>query len=114
MHDMWMRAADTLTDAIPTNQAVIAYASDMNFMPTAMRPHAMNGLTPGLQHASLDHAIWFHRPTNFNDWHLYHMYSPSASGVRGFNRGEIFNRDGRLVASTAQEGLMRDRLPVEV
>jgi acyl-CoA thioesterase-2 len=79
----------------------------MSLLSTAMRPHAINWRTPGFQSASLDHAIWFHRRSNFNDWHLYAQRSPSASGARGFNLGEIFNADGRLIASTAQEGLMR-------
>jgi len=114
VNDIWMRAVDPLPDEIPANQAAIAYASDMAFMGTSMRPHGVNWQSSGLQHASLDHAVWFHRPTNFNEWHLYHQRSPSASGARGFNLGEIYSRDGRLVASTAQEGLMRYRPPVEV
>ncbi|MDX5393541.1 MAG: thioesterase family protein, partial [Caulobacteraceae bacterium] len=65
--------------------------------------------TPGLQSASLDHAMWFHKPSNFNDWHLYTQDSPSASGGRGFVRGAIYAQDGTLVASVAQEGLMRMR-----
>ncbi|MBV9994668.1 MAG: acyl-CoA thioesterase II [Caulobacteraceae bacterium] len=105
----WMRAARPLPDDIHLNQAVIAYASDMVFMSTSMRPHGLNSQTRGLQHASLDHAVWFHRPSNFGDWHLYAQKSPSASGGRGFNLGEIYSRDGRLVASTAQEGLIRFR-----
>jgi len=78
-----------------------------------MRPHGMSWQTRGLQTASIDHAIWFHRPSNFNDWHLYAQRSPSASGSRGFNLGEVYSQDGRLVASTAQEGLMRYRPPLE-
>jgi acyl-CoA thioesterase II len=109
--NMWMRALAPLGDDPVTHQAVIAYASDMSFMSTGMRPHGLNWQTPGLQTASLDHAIWFHRPSNFNDWHLYAQRSPSASGSRGFNLGELYNRDGRLVASMAQEGLMRYRPP---
>jgi len=109
--NVWMRAMAPLPDATPIQQAVLAYASDMSLLSTAMRPHAMNWRTPGLQTASLDHAIWFHRPSNFNDWHLYAQTSPSASGSRGFNLGQIFNADGRLVASCAQEGLMRHRPP---
>jgi acyl-CoA thioesterase-2 len=110
----WMRAVAPLPDDIHLNQAVIAYASDMAFMSTSMRPHEVNWQSPGLQHASLDHAVWFHRPSNFSEWHLYVQKSPSASGARGFNLGEIYARDGRLVASTAQEGLIRVRPPVEV
>jgi acyl-CoA thioesterase-2 len=109
--DIWMRAAAPLGDDLALNQALIAYASDMSFLSTSMRPHALGWQTPGLQTASLDHAIWFHRRSQFNAWHLYAQKSPSASGSRGFNLGEIYNIDGRLVASTAQEGLMRYRPP---
>ena len=109
--NIWMRAASPLGDDAVMNQAVIAYASDMSFMSTGMRPHGLGWQTPGLQTASLDHAVWFHRPSSFNDWHLYAQRSPSASGSRGFNLGELYNRDGRLVASMAQEGLMRYRPP---
>ncbi len=104
-----MRATDPIGDDPVMNQVVLAYATDMSFMSTGMRPHGMNWRTPGLQTASLDHAIWFHRPSSFNDWHLFAQTSPSASGARGFNLGEIFDIDGRLVASIAQEGLMRYR-----
>ena len=107
--NIWMRAIAPIGRSVVLNQAVIAYASDMSFMSTGMRPHGMNWQTPGLQTASLDHAIWFHRPSSFNDWHLFAQRSPSASGSRGFNFGEIFDIDGRLVASIAQEGLMRRR-----
>jgi acyl-CoA thioesterase-2 len=108
---VWMRAAAPIGVDPAFNQAVLAYASDMSFLSTSMRPHGMNWQTPGLQTASIDHAIWFHRPCDFNDWHLYVQKSPSASGSRGFNLGEIYSQDGRLVASTAQEGLMRYRPP---
>jgi acyl-CoA thioesterase-2 len=87
----------------------MAYASDMGLLETAMRPHGVNWMTPGLQEASLDHAIWFHRPLDFNDWHLYAQESTSASGARGFIRAQVFDRSGRLVASVAQEGLLRQR-----
>jgi acyl-CoA thioesterase-2 len=109
--NVWMRAISPLPDDVAIQQAVLAYASDMSLLSTAMRPHAINWRTPGFQTASLDHAIWFHRRSNFNDWHLYAQRSPSASGARGFNLGEIYNADGRLVASTAQEGLMRLHTP---
>ena len=111
--NVWMRATTPVGDDVVMNQAVLAYASDMSFLSTSMRPHGMGWQTPGLQTASIDHAIWFHRPSSFNDWHLYAQKSPSASGSRGFNLGEIYSRDGRLVASTAQEGLMRYRPPLE-
>lgn len=105
--NVWMRATTPLPDELALQQAALAYASDMSLLSTAMRPHSINWRTPNFQSASLDHAIWFHRRSNFNDWHLYAQRSPSASGSRGFNLGEIFNADGRLIASTAQEGLMR-------
>jgi acyl-CoA thioesterase-2 len=107
--NIWMRATAPLGDDPALNQAVIAYASDMSFLSTSMRPHGWHWQTPGLQSASLDHAVWFHRPSLFNDWHLYAQHSPSASGARGMNFGSIYNQDGRLVASTAQEGLLRRR-----
>jgi acyl-CoA thioesterase-2 len=106
-----MRAVAPLVEDVAVQQAVLAYASDMSLLGTALRPHGVAWRTPGMQTASLDHAIWFHRPSNFNDWHLYAQKSPSASGSRGFNLGEIYDVDGRLVASTAQEGLMRYRPP---
>jgi len=111
VQNVWMRCLTPLPADIAVQQAVLAYASDMSLLSTAMRPHAVGWRTPGFQSASLDHAIWFHRPSNFNDWHLYAQKSPSASGARGFNLGEIYNIDGRLVASTAQEGLTRMRKP---
>ena len=111
--NIWMRAGTPIGDDVVFNQAALAYASDMSFLSTSMRPHGMGWQTPGLQTASIDHAIWFHRPCNFNEWHLYVQKSPSAYGSRGFNLGEVYSRDGRLVASTAQEGLMRYRPPMD-
>ena len=111
--NIWMRASTPIGDDVVFNQAALAYASDMSFLSTSMRPHGMGWQTPGLQTASIDHAIWFHRPCNFNEWHLYVQKSPSAYGSRGFNLGEVYSRDGRLVASTAQEGLMRYRPPMD-
>ena len=111
IQNIWMRAIAPLGDDPVMNQAAIAYASDMTFMSTGMRPHGVSWQTPGLQTASLDHAVWFHRPSQFNAWHLYSQKSPSASGTRGMNFGEVFNADGLLVASMAQEGLMRMRKP---
>ncbi len=113
IQDVWMRATTEIGDDPVMNQVVLAYASDMSFLSTSMRPHGMGWQTRGLQTASIDHAIWFHRPSNFSEWHLYAQRSPSASGSRGFNLGSVYSQDGRLVASTAQEGLMRFRPPVE-
>ncbi|WP_312167340.1 acyl-CoA thioesterase II [Phenylobacterium sp.] len=105
--DTWMRAVAPIGDDARMHQVILAYASDMNLLSTAMRPHGVAWQTPGLQSASLDHAMWFHKASNFNDWHLYTQDSPSASGGRGFVRGAIYGQDGNLVASVAQEGLMR-------
>ncbi len=103
---VWFRARGDIGEDIVLNQALLAYASDFSLLGTAMRPHGISWMS-GVQTASLDHVIWFHRPTNFSRWHLYVQDSPSASGARGFNRGAIFREDGVLVASTAQEGLIR-------
>ena len=95
-------------DDVALNQILLAYASDYSLLGTAMRPHGVSWAS-GVQTASLDHILWFHRPTNFARWHLYVQDSPSASGARGFNRGGIYREDGILVASAAQEGLIRKR-----
>jgi acyl-CoA thioesterase-2 len=105
----WMRCRDPIGDDPRMHQVILAYASDMNLLSTSMRPHGVHWQTPGFQSASLDHAMWFHRPTNFETWHLYAQDSPSASGGRGFIRGSIYAEDGTLVASVAQEGLIRMR-----
>jgi acyl-CoA thioesterase-2 len=108
---VWFRAKDPIGPDPHMHQVILAYASDMSLLGTASRPHGMTWET-GLMMASLDHAMWFHRPTDFNAWHLYHQESPSASGGRGFNLGAIYRAsDGALVASCAQEGLMRVRKP---
>ncbi|MBX3511758.1 MAG: acyl-CoA thioesterase II [Hyphomonadaceae bacterium] len=103
---VWVRARGSLGEGIAVNQVLLAYASDYSLLGTGMRPHGVNWLS-GVQTASLDHILWFHRPTDFSKWHLYVMDSPSASGARGFNRGLIYREDGVLVASAAQEGLIR-------
>ena len=104
---LWLRARGTLNDDALLHQSVLAYASDYGLLGTALRPHALSFLQPNLQAATLDHALWFHRSFRVDDWLLYTMDSPSASGARGFTRGQIFTQDGTLVASVAQEGLMR-------
>jgi len=106
---VWFRACGPIGSDQRMHQVILAYASDMNMLATAMRPHGVHWDTKGLQSASLDHAMWFHKPSNFNDWHLYSLDSPSAAGARGFVRGSIYDRNGVLVASAAQEGLMRLR-----
>ena len=104
---VWVRAVDPLPDDPALHRYLLAYASDFHLLGTAMQPHGVSWLTPGMQVASLDHAMWFHRPFRMDDWLLYAMESPSASGGRGLIRGQFFDRAGRLVASTTQEGLMR-------
>ena len=104
---VWYRAVDPLPDDPALHRYLLAYASDFNFLTTAMQPHGVSFATPGMQVASLDHAMWFHRPFRMDDWLLHVIGSPSASGSRGLVRGQFFDRAGRLVASTAQEGLMR-------
>jgi len=106
---LWYRATGRLPEDPAVHRYLLAYASDFNFLVTAMVPHAVSWLTPGLQVASLDHAMWFHRPFRMDDWLLYDVDSPSAGGARGMVRGRFFTREGLLVATVAQEGLMRDR-----
>jgi acyl-CoA thioesterase-2 len=105
----WFRCRTPIGDDAHMHQVILAYASDMNLLSTAMRPHGVHWQTPGFQSASLDHAMWFHKPTDFNQWHLYAHDSPSASDGRGLIRGAIYAEDGTLVASVAQEGLIRMR-----
>ena len=106
---VWYRAVDRLPDDPAIHQYLLAYASDFQFLVTAMQPHGVSWLTPGMQVTSLDHAMWFHRPFRFDEWLLHVIESPSASGSRGLVRGHFFDQEGTLVASTTQEGLMRDR-----
>lgn len=106
---LWHRAAARLPDDPAVHCYLLAYASDFNFLTTAMQPHGVSWLSPGMQVASLDHAMWFHRPFRLDDWLLYDVDSPSASGARGLALGRFYTRDGHLVASVAQEGLMRQR-----
>jgi acyl-CoA thioesterase-2 len=108
-NDSWFRAASPLGDDPAMHRAVLAYASDMALLGTAALPHGVNWLTSNLQTASLDHAIWIHEDFRADEWLLYATDSPWAGHARGFNRGKIFTQDGRLVASVAQEGLMRLR-----
>ncbi len=106
---VWIRTTGRLPDDPEIHRCVLAYASDMTLLDTALFPHGRMVFDPDLQAASLDHAMWFHRPFRADDWLLYAEDSPSASGGRGFNRGSLFSRDGVLVASVAQEGLIRVR-----
>lgn len=103
----WMRAKDPVPDDAVTNQCILAYASDLSLLDTCIFPHGVSWMNPRLQSASLDHAMWFHHKFKSDEWLLYAQDSPASSGGRGFNRGSIFTRDGKLVASVAQEGLIR-------
>ncbi|MCW7554451.1 acyl-CoA thioesterase II [Endozoicomonas gorgoniicola] len=106
---VWFKAAGKLPDVSGVHKYLLAFASDMQFLPTALFPHGVRFLQPNLQVASLDHAMWFHRPFRMDEWLLYSIDSPTASGARGLVRGQIFDQQGRLVASTMQEGLIRQR-----
>lgn len=104
---IWFRAVGALPEGERLHRCLLAYVSDYFLLDTATLPHGTSFLTSSIVMASLDHAMWFHRPLRVDDWLLYAMESPSASGARGFARASVFARDGRLVASTAQEGLVR-------
>ncbi len=104
---MWMRAAGPVPDGAALHRSLLAYASDFALLSTAMLPHGVGYYTPGIVMASLDHAMWFYGDFRVDDWLLYAMDSPAAAGARGLARGNIFRRDGALVACVAQEGLMR-------
>lgn len=109
---IWIKANGHIADIDgqpdrPLHHAILAYASDFNLMGTSLLPHAVNLINPKLQPASLDHCIWFHDKFRADEWLLYAMDSPRSSHARGLSRGSFFTRDGRLVASTIQEGLMR-------
>ena len=108
---LWMRADGELSDDYDLNAMLLAYASDFNLLPTSLHPHAKSYGQKGMQMASLDHSVWFHRPFRMDEWLLYAIDSPNAGGGRGFCRGQIFNQKGELVASVAQEGLIRYREP---
>jgi acyl-CoA thioesterase-2 len=104
---VWFRATGALSDDAAVHKCVLAYASDMLLLDTSLFPHGRTLFDRDLQVASLDHALWFHRPFRADDWLLYSQDSPSASGARGFTRGAIYDRSGAHVASVAQEGLIR-------
>ncbi len=105
--DTWIKASGPLPDDPVLHQAVLAYASDWGLLGTALLPHARTVFDGTIQAASLDHAIWFLRPFRADGWLLYEMEAPSAAGARAFTRGQVYDADGRLVATTAQEGLIR-------
>lgn len=106
---VWIRANGELQDDLRVHQYLLGYASDLNFLPVALQPYGIGFLEKGIQIATIDHSMWFHRPFNINEWLLYNVESTSASGARGFVRGEFYTQDGVLVASTVQEGVMRNR-----
>jgi len=103
----WFRAIDTMPADPAAHQYLLAYASDFGLVGTALYPHGHSYFEPGMQVASLDHAMWFHRAFRMDEWLLYVTESPSAQKARGLNFGHIYTRDGVLVASVAQEGLIR-------
>jgi acyl-CoA thioesterase-2 len=107
--NVWIRATGKLPDDPAIHQCVLAYASDMSLLDTALAPHGRSLFEKEFMGASLDHALWLHRPFRADDWLLYAQESPIMTGSRGFARGSIFTRDGSLVASVAQEGLVRIR-----
>ena len=108
---VWIRTTGRLPDDPAIHQCVLAYASDWTLLDTALVPHGRSLFEREFMAASLDHALWFHRPFRADDWLLYAQDSPNLAGARGFSRGLIFARDGTLVASVAQEGLVRERKP---
>jgi acyl-CoA thioesterase-2 len=108
---VWIRTTGPLPDDPAIHQCVLAYASDWTLLDTALVPHGRSLFEREFMGASLDHALWFHRPFRADDWLLYAQDSPNLGGARGFSRGLIFARDGTLVASVAQEGLVRQRRP---
>jgi len=105
--DVWIRTNGTLSDDPLLHACVVAYASDLTLLDTAVLPHAFDHREHEYQMASLDHAMWFHRPFRVDEWVLYHQHSPSAAGARGFAQGTIFRRDGVLAVTVVQEGLIR-------
>jgi acyl-CoA thioesterase II len=106
---IWMRATARLPDEPAIHQCVLAYASDMNLLDAALIPHDRSVFSDDIMAASLDHALWFHRPFRADEWLLYAQDSPNLAGSRGFSRGLVFASDGTLVASVAQEGMLRQR-----
>jgi len=104
---IWMKAQEVLSGNINLNQVMLAYASDYHFLSTALHPHGVSTRDKNLRMATIDHSMWFHHAFDFDDWLLYCAESPFTGGARGLVRGQFFNRKGKLVASTMQEGLIR-------
>jgi acyl-CoA thioesterase-2 len=109
--NVWIRTTGRLPDDPAIHRCILAYASDMMLLDTALIPHGRSIFDQTIMGASLDHAMWFHRPFRADDWLLYSQDSPNLQGARGFARGLIYTADGILVASVAQEGLLRVRRP---
>ncbi|WP_241579601.1 acyl-CoA thioesterase domain-containing protein [Rosenbergiella nectarea] len=107
---LWLKANGHLDEHSFNHNALLGYAADLNFLPVALQPHGKGFLEEGMQVATVDHSMWFHRPVNMNDWLLYDIESPSAQNSRGFVRGAFYDRQGTLIASTAQEGVIRQRV----
>ena len=110
---IWFKANGQLPDAVSLHYYLLGYASDYNFLPAALQPHGRGFMERDLQVATIDHSMWFHRPFRLDEWLLYAIESPSASGGRGFVKGQIYNPQGDLVATTVQEGVIRQRKPRE-
>lgn len=108
-YQTWLKTNGSLPDDLRDHSSMLAYASDFQFLPASLLPHGASHFSPNFQIATVDHAMWFHRPFRFDDWLLYCIDSPSASNGRGLVRGQIYNRKGELVASTMQEGVIRQR-----
>ncbi|WP_042151531.1 MULTISPECIES: acyl-CoA thioesterase II [unclassified Pseudoalteromonas] len=106
---VWFKANGEMPNDPRIHKYLLAYASDFEFLPTALQPHGLSFMQPNMQVATIDHAMWFHREFRMDEWILYAVDSPSASGGRGLVRGQFFNQDGVLIASTMQEGLIRQR-----
>ena len=107
LNHLWFRMPTARMANKRMQQCLLAYASDLNLLGSALRPHGISFFQKTIMSASLDHAMWFHAPVQFDQWHLYTMDSPFSGGARGFNRGSVYAYDGTLVASVAQEGLIR-------
>lgn len=105
---VWFKANGQMPDDLRVHKYLLAYASDFNFLPTALQPHGRSFMAPQMQVATIDHAMWFHRDFRFDDWLLYVVDSPAASGGRGLVQGQFFSRDGSLVATTIQQGVIRE------
>ncbi|MEM1081638.1 MAG: acyl-CoA thioesterase II, partial [Pseudomonadota bacterium] len=104
---LWMKARSALPDQLELHRSLLAYVSDYELLGTATLPHELNFDSMNVMMASLDHGLWFHQPFRVDDWLLYALDSPSSGDGRGYARGQVFTRDGQLVASTVQEGVIR-------